>query len=482
MSNRVKAIPAARLGAVSPIPGADWLTTRVILVTLASMAVRLIKQVLDFPLWRALVRLDPVTRGWVTLVMGNAARLALGLGSSVLIARALAPSQYGVYLILGAFVYIVGAIADLGVSDAAVRDISSAWPQQPARAAQHAQAYLAIKIGAATLVVLVGVAFADPLARLLGVPDDTWLVLALLGIIATALSSSLGSILQAAGQFARLTLVTFSNTALTTLLAVALYATGQLTLVTALAVLGIATSLASFAIAQRLLPEAFGRLTLFALPKREVLRSDGGRLIRFGRWLWVSNILIMITGYFDVLLVGRWSAPAVVGFYGLGLNLVTKVDVVNTSLYTVLLPAAAALSDSHSLRLYVRRALVRSAVISLLLLPLVFLVPPFIVIFYGSAFEPAGMYFQAMFGLVIIDIFAWHLILLAFPFNQPKLLAAADALRAATMLSTAVWLVPIYGPLGAVAGKFAAKIAGAIFTLVALRRLQRTKTLGMGQE
>jgi len=204
--------------------------------------------------------------------------------------------------------------------------------------------------------------------------------------------------------------------------------------------------------------------------------------MRFGRWLWLSNILIMITGYFDVLLVGRWSALAVVAFYGLGLNLVTKVDVVNASLYTVMLPAASALSDSVSLRLYVRRSLLRSTAISLLLLPLLFLVPPFVAIFYGSAFEPAGMYFQAMFGLVIIDIFAWPFILLAYPFNQPKLLAAADSVRAVTMLSLAVWLIPIYGPLGAVAGKFAAKIVGAIFTLVALRRLQGTTRLGLGQD
>jgi O-antigen/teichoic acid export membrane protein len=265
---------------------------------------------------------------------------------------------------------------------------------------------------------------------------------------------------------------------LTTLLASVLFVAGQLTLATALAVLGIATALVSFVIGHRLLPEPFGGSTLFTLPTYQVFRRNGGRLIRFGRWLWLSNILIMITGYFDVLLVGWWSAPAVVGFYGLGLNLIMKVDVVNASLYTVLLPAVSALADPVSLRLYVRRALIRSAAISFLLLPLVFIVPPFVAIFYGSAFEPAGMYFQAMFGLVIIDIFAWPFILLAFPYNQPKLLASADAVRAVTMLSLSIWLIPHYGPLGAVAGKFAAKIAGAVFALIALKCLQRTRALG----
>jgi len=93
-------------------------------------------------------------------------------------------------------------------------------------------------------------------------------------------------------------------------------------------------------------------------------------------------------------------------------------------------------------------------------------------VFYGTAFEQAGTYFQAMFGLIIIDVFVWPFVLLAYPLNQPRLLAAADAVRALTMLSLAVWLVPVYGPLGAVVGKFAAKIAGAIFTLLALRRLR----------
>jgi hypothetical protein len=56
-------------------------------------------------------------------------------------------------------------------------------------------------------------------------------------------------------------------------------------------------------------------------------------------------------------------------------------------------------------------------------------------------------------------------LLLAFPLNQPKLLATADGVRAATLALGAAWLIPTYGPAGAVAAKFGAKVAGAVLTL-----------------
>jgi O-antigen/teichoic acid export membrane protein len=71
------------------------------------------------------------------------------------------------------------------------------------------------------------------------------------------------------------------------------------------------------------------------------------------------------------------------------------------------------------------------------------------------------------------------LILLAFPLNQPRLLAAADGLRAAVLFALALLLIPVLGPQGAVAAKITAKVAG--FLLIFLFLLRQSKHLLKGE-
>lgn len=425
--------------------------------------------------------LDPVSRGWIVLASGNVARLALGLISSVLVARAFGPAGLGLYSVLGAFVFIAGAVCDLGLSDAAVRSIAANIDISPTKAAENARVFVWIKVGAALTLVAFGILFSAPISQvLLGAENGPWLSFALLGVAATALVSSLGSILQGLRRFSRLTFISLLNTVLTAIAAMALFAAGQLNIATALVFLGAGTTLLTFFFGIRLLPlpwQPFRQASIFSIPSRSALLTEGRQLFRFGRWLWLSNIFIMLTGYLDLILVNHWSAPEVVGIYALALNLTGKVDVVNSSLYTVLLPAASALKGEMALRHYVREGLRRSALISLTLLPILILSQPFISILYGNAFEPALSLFRIMLGLVLIDLFAWPLLLLAYPYNEPKLLAEADALRTVIMVGVAVALIPIYGPIGAVVAKFLAKISGALFTLVSIRRLRQSKRL-----
>jgi O-antigen/teichoic acid export membrane protein len=50
-------------------------------------------------------------------------------------------------------------------------------------------------------------------------------------------------------------------------------------------------------------------------------------------------------------------------------------------------------------------------------------------------------------------------------FRQPRLLAAADAARAVTLVAVAVVAIPLYGAFGAIAARLAARLAGAALVL-----------------
>ncbi len=420
-------------------------------------------------------RLDPVTRGWAVMTGGTAGRMALGLVSSVLIARALGPSQFGVFAVLAAAAGIVGVIADLGLSTTAVKQVASAWPDDGETADRRWQAYVVLRVATCSLIVLVPILLAQPIATRvlhLEAPDSAGLLrLAMLGVLATALSGAMNVALQGTRRFGRLSQVLLFNSALTAMLAVLLAQAGMLTLVTALLVLGIVTSLATFLLAFKLLPQGWRiERTTF---DRDLLRSEGNELMRFGRWLWIGSIFAVLTAQLDVLLLNRMVPAAVVGSYALALSLASKADIVNQSLHAVLLPAASALEGTGGMRGYVRNGLARSAMISLALLLLIPLAGPLITTLYGVEYFAAVPLFRVLLLVVIFDVMTTPLLLLAFPMNRPRLLAAADALRAVTLAVIAVALIPSLGAWGAVVAKAAAKVAGAALIIVILWRSRR---------
>jgi O-antigen/teichoic acid export membrane protein len=390
------------------------------------------------------------------------ARLAFGFVASLLITRALGPADFGVYAVLAATVGVVGALAEGGLTEAAVLRVSAVWSgKTPDGADDRARAFFWLRLGLASAVVGVGCLLASPLApRLLGV-DDGLLRWALLGIIATAASGALSAILQATGAFGRMSSLTLFNTGLTAALAAILALADRLDLLAALVVLGIGTSLATFALGKSMLPSGW----TLRLPSSRELKREAVDLLRTGRWLWLASLFAMLTANAEILLLNRWAALPLVGAYALALNLATKADVVNHSLYTVLLPGVGRLRERGDVARYARHGVVRSGLIAVGLLLLIPLAEPFIVVAYGAEFVEAATFFRLLIGVMIFDVLVTPFLLLPLAFRQARLLAAADTVRAITLVLVAVGLIPVYGAVGAIVARLAARVAGAALIL-----------------
>jgi O-antigen/teichoic acid export membrane protein len=425
------------------------------------------------------LKIDPITRGWALVTSAGVVRLGLGFVASLLIARALGPADFGVYAVLAATVGIVGSIAEGGLTEAAVLRISSANFEQ---AQVRSRAFLWLRLGVSAVVVAAGCAAAVLISdRLLNGVDANLLRWALLGIVATAASGAVSAILQATGRFGRMSSLTVINTGLTALSAAILSAIGRLDLVSVLVVLGIGTSAITFGAAIRMLPTGW-RL---GLPSREQLTNEAARLFHTGRWLWLASLFAMLTANAEVLLLNRWAALPLVGAYALALNLASKADVVNQSLYTVLLPGV---SRGRPKR-YLRDGLVRSGVICVCLLVVIPFAEPLLVLLYGTEFRAAGVFLQLLLGIAILDVLLTPFLLLPLAHRQPrvKVLAAADAARAITLVAVAIVLIPSVGALGAVAARLAARVAGALIVAVSLYsgraalQVQHTEAAGVAE-
>jgi PST family polysaccharide transporter len=419
--------------------------------------------------------LDPVTRGWLVVVSGNVARLLLSLVASVLIARALGPADYGVLAVLSGAMAIAGIVADLGLTATAVKGIAGAWPGDAALAHWRGRATFWLRTAAALAIFALAGLLAVPLtAGLLGLGEvqdaPILFVLAMAGMVAVAMSGAVNAVLQATSHFGRLSAVSLANAAVTAVLAGLLAAAGRLNLVTALLVLGLATTAVSIGMGLRLLP---GRWSLWRPPSWPELRDEGQTMLRFGRWLWIASLLAVTTGQLDLILLSHWREAGVVGLYALALSLAMKADVVNQSLYTALLPSASTLAGETSLRPYLRRALLRGLAISAGLLLLAPLAGPFIALFYGEAYQGAAPLVPILLLTVIFDALTLPVALLAYPLERPQALAAAELLRATALLALVALFIPRWGPAGAALARLGAK-AIAFGLLALLLRSRRS--------
>jgi len=117
---------------------------------------------------------------------------------------------------------------------------------------------------------------------------------------------------------------------------------------------------------------------------------------------------------------------------------------------------------------YARRGLLRSGLIGLGLVLLIPLAEPFIVLFYGADFGPAVTFFRLLLGVMVLDVLLTPFLLLPLAYRQPRLLAAADATRAITLVVVGVAAIPLFGAFGAIAARLAARLAGAALVLGAL--------------
>jgi O-antigen/teichoic acid export membrane protein len=417
---------------------------------------------------------SPFSRDFTIILSGHLARLALGFAGSVLVARRLGPDGYGLISLVLAIVGITLTVADLGLRHTAVRTLSRDLAVDPARSARVAASYLGLLVSINVVAMVIAATVAHPLCEyLLGRPDAAPpFRLALLGAVPAALSGAVAAMLQARRQFWRLAAAQTAAATGTLVGIVMLFELDGLT-VQSVIVLGVLAPLIGAAVAVGGIPRAW----MAGIGEWPRVRRDWGELFRFSKWLWLSAVCSLLASQLDLLLVNRWTTAHAAGVYALAFNLANRLDVLNQTRFTVRMPVVSSLRTKDEVRAYAREALTRGTVLGVLLVAAAAAVAkPFIVGVYGAQYAESVPVFLVLLATVLVDFVTTPLLILGFPLNAPRTLAASDVIRVAVLGLVAVWLVPQTGLMGAAVARLAGKVAGAVFTLTILRlRLGRLR-------
>ena len=402
---------------------------------------------------------------------GRWVQMLIALVGSVLSARALGSTDFGRFGLVMATVMICGTLADAGLTYTAVKMIAERDKGDNNSAFSTARAYFVLRLVSGGLVAALGVILSGPIAaHILGYPDlIPYLQLAFLTVAALSISSYPGTVLVGLSSFRRLGIAGVLN-ALITLAGIALlYLAGQLNIGTLVAwnvVLPLVSTLpAWFMVPDGCLP---WRAAGDAVP-----RFDPGtarELLGFSKWIAISTLGTMVALQGDVILLGRLAGPQVVGVYSVALALALRLDTLNQSLLTVLLPRASRLKGQIEIKQYTGRVLRGSLVLAAMLGGVAIAAQPLIHLLYGEEYTASAGLFLALMLVVLFDLVTSSLFLIAFPLNKPRILAAADWLRVGVLGAVGWILIPVLGGLGAVCARGAARVAGTVYSLIALRR------------
>jgi O-antigen/teichoic acid export membrane protein len=423
-----------------------------------------------FPALRTLAR-RPVVSDLLVTLGGRWAQMLIALAGNVISARVLGPDDFGRFGLVMAVVTIGGTLADAGLTYTAVKFIAQYRTGDPARAHAVARAYLGLRLGSGALVAVAGVIGAAPLAGgLLGYPALTpYMQLAFCTLFSLSVSSYPGTVLVALARFGRLGVAGVINAAITLAGILALLLAGRLDLGTLIAwnvILPVVSTLPTWGF----LPAAWRP---WHRPPHAATGEQRGvvrELTGFSRWMMLSTLGSIIAGQGDLLLLGRFATPATVGVYSVALTLALRLDTLNQSLTTVLVPRASRLSGPGALRGYTRRVLRGSLLLAGGLAGAALVAQPLIALVYGERYAASAGLFGALIIVVLFDLITSSLFLVAFPLNKPRVLAVADWLRVGVLGVAGMLLIPALAGLGAVVARLLARVVGAGYTFWALRR------------
>lgn len=418
---------------------------------------------------------DPARQGFAVILGGNVLRMALGLVTSIVVARGLGPEAFGVYALVTTAIGMAGPVTDLGLSNGAIRRIAPRWRERPDDARLEGTAFLWARIGAAVAVALtagaVGVAVAPALLPTVPPATARGLVVAgALGLVVAAAVGAVGTLLQATTRLVSLAITTTLTALVSLVVAGALVSTGALTPLTAVLGLGVVASIVggSFALTRLpgpwpLAPPASARIAEVAMP-----------MMRFGGWLWLGNLLIVFATQLDLFLVHGTLGADEVGVYGLAAALAARAAVGPHSLYTVLAPEASRITSDGECRRYLAQGY-RQTWLPLLALALAVPFVPWLVdALYGDAFAGAGRPLQLLVGSVAVELLLVPVGLLVYPLDRPHLRTIAGAAQLAALVALAFLLLPTWGILGAAMARLGSVIVRAgVLAVGVVRALRR---------
>lgn len=376
------------------------------------------------------------------LFIGNLFSAFWGFVFTLIIARALSISDFGVFSAVLNLVIILSSLSDIGISSGVVNFISMfANSGDDKKVHEYTKAAFIIRLVIVIAISLVVILFAPVISiRLLASTDPSMAVWSAVLPIFLFPDMLFPFILQAKKKFLESTIYDNAFYLGRLLFALIFYLSGTLTMTKSFLAFG-----AGFVITLVLTVHYIG--VKFITSKAE--SQEYKNLLRFSGWIGVNRIVSSVSGRLDIQMLAAMAGALATGLYSIPSRLASFIIVLAGSFSSVLATRLASFGNKETEKKYIIKSTLALAAISVGIVFWIVIAKPFIVLLFGDKYTDAVPIFQALAAAQIPFLFTVPAVTaIIYAMKKTVYIGALSFFQLAAIFLLNVYLIPKYGVFG----------------------------------
>ena len=376
------------------------------------------------------------------LFVGNLVTAFLGFVFTVLIARGISVSDFGVFSALNNLVLIIAAVSDIGISAGMVNFIANFESKGDSRnARKYLKASLVARLAILTFAVLALLIFPEFVSETFLASSDAtlsyWVILLSFGLL---FWSFFPIALQAYRRFSASVVVEVSLGLTRTILVLLFLILLGLTLGKILAAFAIGTVIASI-VGFKIIGTSF--------LKEKVSRKIYSNLLKFSGWIGVNKVISAVSGRLDIQMLAVLAGATTTGLYSISSRLALFIILLASSYGAVLAPRLTSFENKDKEKRYILKATLALIPITIGIVVWIIIARPFIVLLFGEKYLPAVGVFRALAAAMIPFLLTVPSVTaIIYAMKKTIYIGAFSIFQLIAILLLNLLLIPKYGPYG----------------------------------
>jgi O-antigen/teichoic acid export membrane protein len=398
----------------------------------------------------------------IVVFAGNLLTAIAGFLFIVIVSRKLGPEQFGIFSVALAVLTLASDISDFGVNTSMIKFAASHFAKKDFKTVDEIIGLnFRFKVLTGVIIAVAGFFLSPLLSKLLAGNHslDLPLRLAFTGVLAILAFGFLMAVLQIYYRFLERTLWSAAMAVLRIALILCLIIAVHMNLVSTLIAYITVPFLLFFPVVRRV-PCGF----LKASWKTPVAKE----IFDFNKWLVISNISFIISSRLDIFLLTKLSGMNAVGLYSSATKLAALITLFNASFAITFLPKLSGLNDVGKIKQYLRKNIPVFLVIMVCLVPIIFIAPHLIKLFFGKEYIGSSGIFQIVAIGYIIDILVSLGVLTLYALKRSDIQAIIMLVGLVLSFAGNWLLIPLMGAKGSALTFLSIKVFSLVFLVIFL--------------
>ncbi len=373
---------------------------------------------------------------------GNVGAAFWGFLFTLLVARSLSISEFGVFSAVLNLVVILSSLSDLGVSSGAINFISDHFSRgEITKSDEYIKASFLIRLWAVLILCLATFIFAPIISTsLLATTNSKMGIWAAVVTIFWSLDLFFPFVFQAKKMFVKAVVYDNAYYIGRLLFAAAFYLIGGLTIDKAFWAFG-----AGFVVTAVLTFVFLKTNFLKSKPKKQEYQ----KLIKFSGWIGVNRIVSSISGKLDIQMLAAMAGALATGLYSIPSRLANFIVVLSGSYSSVLATRLASFGDREKEKTYILKSTLALIPITGGIILWILLAKPFIIFLFGEKYLNSVPIFQALAASQIPFLFTVPAVsAIIYSMKKTIYIGTLSFFQLAAIFALNYYFIPKYGPFG----------------------------------